>query len=1205
MPSVLQFDRLLVDLDHFVAYRDGKPVELRRQAFDVLVHLLLHHERVVTRQELFERFWSGKEAGDWSLSTCVKEIRRAIGDTRKQHRLIKTVYGLGYTIIVPVIGQVGDDAVKLLQALVAPASGQSPPPEAHRALAMPAADSGGTPLSHVEDGVVHLVQGGAAHLAKPPSSAAVRESSPAPAEASTDLGDRTTATILVCALEIPATAATNTAQAQQVRHLFHRTLQKVIQDHGGSVQETSAGEVVATFGIPLELSHHAERAVGAALEIARRWAGQGAEHLGRIPVRIYIDTRWIVGAPSLRLDRSDLESVKVTADWLRSRLRVRDSSEIVVNQGTTQRISAPLDIELTRLGGVEGVPLFRLSHKRRGSAERRAPRNRSDHPFVARETELATLGEHLERLLVGRGALVLVIGEPGIGKSRLVEEFYRSAGTGEVAFKGVECTPHSQWMPYGVLAQLARELCAIKEGDELGEVARKVNNVLSRSALEGDPELPILLSMLLLTDHLDLPATGDPARLRSKLFDACQRLVIDSSVLSPLVLVVENLQWIDPTSSEWFDLLVERIDRLPILLLATCRPGTDLTAGWRFRGHLMALQPLADGDSRRIVSEILAPMLTPRAIIDRIVEKGEGNPLFLEELAMACREGGETALSSGLPATVQAVLTSRIDSLRAGPRRVLEVASCLDNPFDVSLLKEVTGLSERSLERHLLDLASDEFLQTQAEKTGHSVRFKHAMIREAAYESCPLEDRRQIHGKVAQVLLTLHADLVRARPELVAEHTSRAGQASTAMLYWQQAALLAAQHSAPDEAIEHVDRGLALLEQVSDVRERTDAEIALRSILVRAWIMAGGPEVLEVQQERQRVAELQESLGRDVIMPEEMTFLIDRGDFVELARRAQELIEREQHNGNVPLLLSAHSVRGLALGCLGRGEESRFHIDRVLELKAGLADEALVSLTCIDPVVESQAMLGAILCQMGYFDQGKEALVQALQRAEELRRPFSEAWVLFSRIALSIWLRDVPTTRDMVDRLAQLARVNRFPTWHAVVQLGRAWLVAVEGQRPDAAAMAHDAIRRFRSLGGIGNLTPHCIAAAVYLAAREGKRGLEIVEEGLEAAGRTGQEIKVAMLWRLRGELLTLDGVRDEREAERSLEQALRTARPIQAKFAELRAAVTLARLWRRQGKHQAATELLRPIYDWFVEAGQSVPDLLEAAELLGILPQG
>ncbi|MBN1946658.1 MAG: AAA family ATPase [Bradymonadales bacterium] len=1246
MATFLEFDRCLLDLDRGVLYRDGERVDLRRQAFEVLAYLVEHWERIVTRQELFDRIWGDREISEWSLSTCIKQIRQAIGDTQKGDRLVRTVYGLGYSLLVSVIRHEGVELQELLAAMpkgseggltlqehwMTGGDGGAPRPLGadrlpedggrvggsangvpEEILLVPSGrgvTGGGAPVGMIQKGEGPRLGG----VSWSVSRAGVQDAREQGARSPGKTG-RTAATFLIAALEGGPEGFTDREQpgSQPLRRHFHRTVQQVVSAHAGSIQETSADEVVCTFGIPLGLPHHAERAVEAAVDLTDRWSEHGGEQGAREALRIYVDSRWIVWERPVGLDRTELESVRSTARWLRARRRAVGSSEIVVSQGTTRRVPMTGGRKASRLGGGDGIPLFRLSLPKRRVA-RRWDRRRSGRCFVGRQTEMERLQEQVDRLLEGQGGRLSLTGEAGIGKSRLVAELCRWLGCCKVSYEVVELSPRSQWMPYGLLAQLVRDLCGIKAEEDLESIVQKVRSVLRRSPLKEDPELPVLLAMLCLAGSWDYPRSGDPSRLRRKLFDACRQLVVGRALRTPLVLVIENLQWLDPTSSDWLGLLSERIERLPILLLATRRTGEGPVDSRWSAGVGIQLGSLAYEESRCIVAEILASQPAPLELVDRILEKAGGNPLFLEELSMACVEAGESAIAGGLPSTVQAVLTGRIDGLTTGPRGVLEVASCLGSSVDLGLLREVTGLPDEALDRHLAVLLRQDFLQPQPGGAGSGVRFKHAVTRDAVYESCPVAERRQIHRKVAATLIERHPETERAQPELLAEHYGQGGMALRAAYYWHKAAGRALLRSAPAEAAAHVQKGLSLLEQVEDARERAEAEIALRTLSARVWMVLAGPASPQLERERVRVGELLSRLGRSSILPEEVILLISRGDFPELDRQARTLIDQARQEGNLPLELAAHNLRGIALTCLGRIDEGRSECNQVLELQSELADQAPVLLTYLDPVVMSQIDLGATLNLTGYLREAEQALVLAGDRARKLDNHFGLTWVALSTLQRAIYLRETESTRVALKELLDLGGTDQVPLWEASAGMAEAWLLARDGDRAAAIAKLESVIERFCRSADIQHLSQHfaaevvfldATAAQIYLAAGDKERGLTMIDQSLELPCTTGHLIKQCGMWWIKGELLLLGDRTDEQVAEQCFERSIQMARAMNARTMELMAAVGLARLRFRQGEHRAAAELLQPMVDWFTEAGQSNPDLLEARELLASLPSG
>ena len=1147
-----------LDTQRYELCRTGIPLQLQPKVFDLLAYLIQHRDRVVTRQELFDTLWPEQFVSDDALERIVVLARRAVGDSGRTQRVIKTIHGRGYRFVAPIEEQ--------LQAL----------PE-HEAL--PA-----------------LARAGAA------------EESPVMAHPVG--GERKQVTVLSVALSAVVTQAAEMEPEAlyTVRQRVFALVQQEVQRYAGTIQHFVDNACLAFFGAPVAQEDHARCAVLAALRLqeclrhAGTVLGPGTAqertvcmsvHTGEVIVGpIGADPRWIALAVG---DTTQM------ADQL---LRLAEPGAIVLSAATARLVQDFLRLDPVAPVNVPDVTASPTVYQVLGLASHPAALGwqgrRIIRQFVGRERELGTLHALLAQVEAGHGQVVGIAGEPGIGKSRFLYEFRHQVRHQPFTFLAGRCVSYGQATPYLPLLDLLRQACGLTDSDTPDETAARVAQYLRDIGMEPEAWGPYVLRVLGRDDGTEPMPPLSPQALRTRIFEALLQMQLHTSHQRPLLLEVEDMHWIDPTSEEWLMALVERLVGVPILLLLSYRAGYHPAWIGKSYATQLALQRLTAHESQRVVRAVLSLQAVPDRLVRAIVAKGQGNPFFLEELAQTVVEQGGQHPRLVMPETVQAVLAARLDRLPPEAKTLLQVAAVIGTEVPGALLQVVTVCSEATLHQHLAHLQGAELLYEARPVPEPVYAFKHALTQEVAYHSLLRSTRQQYHQQIAEVLVARFADLVETQPEILAHHYTEAGLNEQAIPYWQRAGERAASRSAHREAIAHCTRGLEVLKLLPDTPTRAQHELKLQLTLGEMLLFTKGPGADEVGPVRLRAHELCERVGDDrqrfPVLMGLFGFHGVRGELQAARVFAEQLLRLAQRQHIALHHLRAHFTMGFTLLFLGELVAARASLERAMTFWDLQQHDTRPPHTEQDLVVTCLAHLAMTLGILGYCDQALACAHEALTRAQELSHPYSLAYALAHVTWIRRLRRETQATREQAEATLALCEEQEFSQWLTSGWIWRGWALVAQGQGEEGVALMRQGI--VHSPDRLMLPYEWALLAEAYASLGQTAEGLAILTEQLDMVDRSEGRFYAAELHRLKGELLLQQAPPDAQQAERCFHQALDLAHRAQAKWWELRAAISLSRLWQCQGKRDTAHRLLAEVYGWFTE-GFDTPDLQEAQALL------
>jgi class 3 adenylate cyclase/predicted ATPase len=1058
-----------------------------------------------------------------------------------------------------------------------------------------------------------------AAVADAPAIAAPPVAAPAAAEA-----ERRQLTVMFCDL-VGSTALSGRLDPEELRvHVrgYQEAGAEAIARFGGHIAQYLGDGLLVYWGYPTAHGDDAERAVRAGLAIIDAIGAvnarqpPGGVHLA---VRVGIHTGLVVvgevGAGNRREQLALGEAPNVAA-----RLQTLADPDTVVISGATHRLVERFftfrALEAKALRGMDTAPaVYEVAGERTRAGD--GLTGPAPTPLVGREREVALVLERWEAAADAMGQVVLVSGEAGIGKTRLAETVCeRLAGITHARIEG-RCSPYRQHSPMHVVIELLQAALGFERDDTVEMLLRRLTRTLAECGLppaEGVALLAALLGLPSPAEHGALSWT--PQRQRQRTIAIALEILLRLSARRPLLLLVEDLHWVDASSLEFLSLLVEQVATAPMCLLLTARP--DFRPPWSALSHTIqvTLPRLPRRQTEQMILSVAGGKTLPGEVLQKVVMGADGVPLFVEEITKMVLESGllrdrearyELTGPLGtlaIPTTLHDSLMARLDRLPEA-RPVAQLAATIGREFSYELLHEVSLLDESALQRELGRLVEAELLYQRGLPPASTYVFKHALIQEAAYQSLLRSSRQQHHQKIAAVLAERFPQIAKLQPDLMAHHYTEAGLATLAIPCWQAAGEHAVRRSAGAEAIAHFEQALALMPSLPETPDRARQELALLMPLGSVLFGSRGFAAPETERVYARAQELCEQLGD---IPEVFPALWGQWGFFNLQGnipRALEIGDRllahARRSGDAGLLLEAHHARwpsrtagGLFVEALDECEEGIALYDpgrhRALAFLYGGHDARSCSL-CFESVIR---------WVLGYPQQAVERAERGLALARELAHPHTEANARAFTSLFRLLRGDREAARAAAEACQALDAEFGFPQWAGMARVIRGSAMAGLGEAETGLAEMRRGLADWQATSAGAHL-PLFMALIADAQLRQGDvaGGLRSVDEGLARVRVGGERLMEAELHRLHGELLLIGGDQSGVDAaEACFQRAIEVSRQQRAKAWELRAASSMARLWERQGRHEDARRLLSEVVGWFTE-GLDTPDLEAATDLL------
>jgi TOMM system kinase/cyclase fusion protein len=1046
-------------------------------------------------------------------------------------------------------------------------------------------------------------------------------------EPRTSEAERRQLTVMFCDLvgSTPLAEQLDPEDLREVVRAYQEACAKVITRFEGWIAQYLGDGLLVYFGYPLAHEDDPQRAVRAGLGIVEAITQLNA-HLGQerglqLAVRLGIHTGLAVVGDVGAGPRHEQLVVGETPN-LAARLQgVAEPNTLVISAATYRLLEGFFACQALGTPALKGVSqpieVYRVLYESAARSRLDVARSRGLTPLVGREQEVALLLERWEQVKDGVGQVVLLSGEAGIGKSRLVQVLQAHVATHPQAWLiPCQCSPyHQNSALYPVIDLLERVVLQFEPEASPHQKLDKVEGFLVQYGLslpEAVPLFAALLSIPLSSRYA--PLSISPEQHKQRTLHAILTILWRRAAQQPVLCVVEDLHWVDPSTLDLLTLLVDQGPTARILTLFTYRP--DFSPPWTGRSHLtqVMLHRLTRRQVTEMVGRVAHGKALPDAVVEQVVAKTDGVPLFVEELTKMVLESGllqeraERYELTGplpplaIPATLQDSLTARLDRL-ATVKGLAQLGATLGREFSYELLQAVSPWDEGTLQRGLHQLVEAEFLYQQGLPPQATYRFKHALIQDAASQSLLRSTRQQYHQRIAEVLEGRFPETVETQPELLAHHYTEAGLAEHAIPYWQRAGEHASERSAYLEAISHCTTGIALLQTLPETPARTQHALTLHLALGAALQMAKGLAAPEVEQAYTQAYALCQQVGET---PALVPVLLGLWRYyfvrsqVHTARELGDTLLRLAQRAHDPALaVLAHNALGVTWIYLGGLPAARQHLEEAIARYTPDQRRTPAFRMGSDPGVACRAFAAQTLWLLGYPAQALARLHEALTWAHALAHPYSLAFARCWAAFISQCRRDVPAVHEHAEAAVALSTEQGFPFWAALGTSMRGWVLALRGQGEAGLAQIRQGIAAQRATGG-ALLVPYFCTLLADVSAHLGHPadGLQALAEAHSLVEQQEERWWEAEVARLRGILLLRQPGTPQAEAEAWLRRALDIARRQEAKSLELRAAMSLSHLWHRQGQRAEAQELLAPIYGWFTE-GFDTADLQEAKALL------
>jgi class 3 adenylate cyclase/predicted ATPase len=1041
--------------------------------------------------------------------------------------------------------------------------------------------------------------------------------------------ERRQLTVLFCDL-VESTKLASQLDPEEYRNVVRAYQQVCSEDitrFDGHIAQLLGDGLLVYFGYPQAHEDDAQRAVRTGLGILAALGdlNQGLHQAKgiQLAIRIGIHTGLVVVGEMGGQGRQEQLALGETPNIAARIEGLAQPNTIAVSDATYRLVQGYFDCQdlgaQTLRGVAEPVQVYRVLQESGARGRLDVAVTRGLTPLVGRESEVTLLLERWEQAKAGQGQVVLLTGDAGIGKSRLVQMLKEHVANESHTLWECRSLSYFENTALFPLTDSFHRLLRFQAEDTPDEKFGKLEQMLSqyRLPLEESIQLFAPLFSLPLPENCYPPLNLSPQRQRQKTLEALVATLLEQAEQQSVLFILEDLHWTDPTTLEWLNLLIDQTPTASMLVLLTCRP--HFQPAWHHRSYLteITVNRLSHTQVEQIVNRLTDGKTLPQEVLVQIIEKADGVPLFVEEMTKAILESGHLKAVDGhyeltgslstlaIPATLQDSLMARLDRLVTA-KAVAQYAAVIGRGFAYDLLHAVSKLDAITLQRELGRLVEAEIVYQRGVPPQATFVFKHALIQDAAYESLLKSTRQGYHRRIAEVLVEQFPETAQTQPELLAHHFTEADLIERAIDYWQQAGEKAMQRSAHVEAIIHLDKGLALLKTLPETPEGLQREVNMLIALgasLRATKGTGAPEVGQTYLRAQHLCEHLEAPHQLFpILRGLWNYYSTHAEYQMAHALGEQLLTLARQAQDPVMLVTAHRALGATLLFMGAVTSAHTHCVQGMALYDPQQYRASAFLYGEDAGVVCHGYAAWTLWYLGYLDQGLARSYEVVTLAQQVAHPFSLSFALCAAAIFHQFRREVRCTQNYAEAVLSLTQEQGFPHLLALGSPLRGWALAQQGQVKEGIEQITQGLTAYRATGA-ENAQPYFLSllAEAYGTMGQPAEGLMTLTEALTLVDKTGARWYAPELYRLKGALLLQQSSENHLEAETCFQQAIAIAQNHQAKSLELRAATSLARLWDQQGKRQEAHDLLAPVYGWFTE-GFDTADLQEAKALLDAL---
>jgi class 3 adenylate cyclase/predicted ATPase len=934
---------------------------------------------------------------------------------------------------------------------------------------------------------------------------------------------------------------------REVVRSYQGACSEVISRYDGYIAQHLGDGLLVYVGYPVAHEDDAARAVRAGLEIvaalqkqnAAMPLGVGARRAVPLQVRIGIHTGPVVVGEIGGSSKRELLALGETPN-IAARLQSLAAPQTVVLSATTQRLVAGLfvcqDLGPHTLKGISTpARVYRVVSESEARNRFEAEASVGLTPLTGRNEELALLWRRWEQAKECEGQVVLLSGEPGIGKSRLLREFRdRVLREGAMPIE-FHCSPYHHNSAFYPVVTFLQRVLQFKREDSPEEKLRKLGEEMRRTAPLQSDAIPLLAPLLSLPHPSGAPPLNlSPQRQKQKTQEALAAWLLKEADDKAVLCSWEDLHWADPSTLEFLHLLIEQAPTARLCMLLTFRP--EFTVPWGARSHLshLTLSRLGRNQATRMVENVTGGRQLPEEIVRQIIAKTDGVPLFVEELTKTVLESVEsigsvespnrTPLQFAIPATLHDSLMARLDRLGTA-KEVAQLGATIGREFSYELLHAVSPLTEETLRKVLNRLVEAELIYQRGLAPQARYSFKHALVQDTAYQSLLKSTRQQYHQRIAQVLESRFAETKENQPELLAHHYTEAGLIEQAIPYWQQAGQRAIERSANVEAISHLTKGLELLKTLPVTPEHTQQELTIQVTLGVPLIATRGYSAPEVGETYTKARELCHYLGETPqlfpVLRGLQFFYFARAEYRTARELAEQLFTLAQRAQDSAALLEAHVALGISSFWLAEFAPARVHLEQGITLYDSQQHRFNAFRYGQDPGLVCLFYAALALWHLGYPDQALKRSQEVLTLARELSHPLSSAFTLVFTAIFHQFRREAQATQERAEAAIALSVEQGFPHWVALGTILRGWTLAERGKGAEGIVQIRQGLTNIRATGTeVGRPYRLGLLAEAYGKMEQAEEGLNVLAEALATADKTGERMWEAELYRLKGELL-------------------------------------------------------------------------------------
>jgi class 3 adenylate cyclase/predicted ATPase len=1027
-------------------------------------------------------------------------------------------------------------------------------------------------------------------------------------------------TVMFCDL-VGSTPLSEKLDPEDLRVLidaYREACSTAIRRYGGEVASYAGDGVMAFFGWPRAHEDDAVRAVHAALDTLSAVTNvSGPVTLAsRVGVCSGLVVVRDVGAGGTS---GSMDAVGETPNIAARLQTLATPNSVLISASTKLLISEAFDLQdlgFQELKGVtKPIQVYRVLAAKSIASRFETAHGDSLSPLIGRSIELSLFLDRWQKVKEAEGQVILLSGVPGVGKSRLIHELKSSIQHEPHFLLNYQCSSyHSQSAFFPIIEQI-KQATKVTDRDLNSDKLVKLNAYFS-SAIDDPTELALLAANL-----LSIPTENDhelseltPQQIKNKTITKLVDMLLALSVQRQTLCVFEDVHWLDPSTLEFLDLAISRIVHARILLVVSCRPEFRPASFSRANVTTHSLTRLSRSEVTAMIRDLLRGETMPQKIVDEIIDKADGVPLFIEELTSSIQRAPARARSENgdfkrttpstafkVPETLHDALMERLDRVAPG-QRVAQTAAVIGREFSYDLLSFATGIVSNDLNSALSVLEEADIIHRVDISPSVRFAFKHVLLRDAIYNSLLKGKRQEIHADIAAVLETHFHEFVESQPEILAYHYGEAGDHQLAVNYWRASGLRAFAHSANIEAIAHFRKALEVLAALPETPKRNEQESEIQLALGIPLIAVHGYATAETREAFARARALCLKLDNAPNYFQALFGLWGHswmgGKHDEALSMANEFLSRSRASDDPVPSMVAHRVMGSTLFTIGEFQPAREHFEQTIALSKVGGKQPLYGLYVVEPRAASILLLSWDLWFLGYPDQSLARVSEALSLAKGLSQPYTIAFAHYMTSVVHLLRGDPDRALASAETSLEMSREQRFSLYEVLSMISRGRALGELGRLGEAKTEIKCGIDEARR-SGIGFMLPMMESwrADIHAQSGDNETALSIVEQTLSDLNDVTGRAWEAELYRQRAQLLlALDRTRVS-EAEGYLKDAIIVARRQSAKSLELRAATTLATLWRTQERFDEARGLIEPIYCWFSE-GADTADLRRARDV-------